>query len=483
MDGAVAAPGARGSLIRPLNGSLAGLLRRTDRLLLAAAALPPLGMAIGVARFGLDVPFWDDWQMAGELSKLHAGTLTWGDVWPVYNGHRMLVPRLVALEALDLTGSLRALMWISVALAYLTFLCLLLQIRVDRAGRGVRASLVLAASLLLFSAIEFENWTMGFQIHWYLGVFASVASLLALTRWPGSGPAIAAAIAGAAVGTFSSAHGLAVWPAGAIAIGLLWKPGHARVRAAVAWVAAAAAALTLFFHDYQSPPGQLSYVAQHPRQMLSYVLTYVGNWAMPPMSVLGRLHVNGVAARTDFAALTGTFALVWAVVVYWPLFRCRRPDPLLLASAPLAAYALGAAVLTAIGRLDLGVDEAFSNRYAMISTLFWVALLMPSWGWLRARLPSRERVSVRSWAVYALLAVPLVGGYACGYVNGVIGLRDRAHGLAQAAPLLLDVDHVPDASLYVFWPDATSFRALVKRIPPNIPPFSYAQEGGSPQEK
>src|SRR5262245_18812648 len=87
------------------------------RILLAAAVVVPIGFAaFTVFRYGLDVPFWDEWKIAELLHHYHDGTLTLAELLVQHNEHRMVTSRVIhLLVALAIGWDTRVLMWMGQA--------------------------------------------------------------------------------------------------------------------------------------------------------------------------------------------------------------------------------------------------------------------------------------------------------------------------------------------------------------------------------
>src|SRR5262245_60555941 len=65
------------------------------RALLAATVVPPLIVFVLIFRFGVNVPFQDDWDTASVLIKWRNGSLTAGDFWAQQSEHRIATVRAV----------------------------------------------------------------------------------------------------------------------------------------------------------------------------------------------------------------------------------------------------------------------------------------------------------------------------------------------------------------------------------------------------
>ena len=87
-----------------------------------------LGLAVGLGlpvflcfnfiyRFGVDVPFWDQWELVPFLDLWASGTLSLGDLFSQHNEHRIFFPRLIMLLLAAATGwNSRAEMWFNFSL-------------------------------------------------------------------------------------------------------------------------------------------------------------------------------------------------------------------------------------------------------------------------------------------------------------------------------------------------------------------------------
>src|ERR1051325_5649941 len=104
-------------------------------ILFVFAIVTPASLVIFVIlRFGVDVPYWDDWAFVSLLERIHAGKLSIRDLFAQHNEHRMIFPRLVKLGLTHFTGwntfyELFA-SWTFIALSFLV-LWNLLQITLD----------------------------------------------------------------------------------------------------------------------------------------------------------------------------------------------------------------------------------------------------------------------------------------------------------------------------------------------------------------
>src|SRR5262249_17536177 len=152
-------------------------------LLIAAAILPMLLVAGIIYRFGVNVPYGDEWSIYGLVEKWHAHQLTVTDFFAVHNQHRILFPRLIYLSLIELThGNLKAEMYCSLFLCLLTSIGILILLRRSFGeSRRRQLSLWVLINLILFSPIQAENWLWGFQLQIFLANLCLVAAVACIS--------------------------------------------------------------------------------------------------------------------------------------------------------------------------------------------------------------------------------------------------------------------------------------------------------------
>ncbi|MFM6192415.1 MAG: hypothetical protein ACKPFB_21235, partial [Planktothrix sp.] len=57
--------------------------------------IPILGVTGFIIRFGVNVPFYDQWVLPALFEKTATGTLAFKDLFELHNNHRILFPRLI----------------------------------------------------------------------------------------------------------------------------------------------------------------------------------------------------------------------------------------------------------------------------------------------------------------------------------------------------------------------------------------------------
>ena len=324
------------------------------RWFLATAAMLPTVFIAWVSFLAYrDAPFWDEFGTTlGFLTRLHDSS-SWRETLGLFlaadSHHCMVTSRLIFAGSYLLTGQINF-----IALAAIGNLAILGAILVLAAQpRDWNLRLVYAAllCLLIFQLQHFENQLLSYAaIDHYQVVLWAAVSLAALQRRG----AVWVALAGlaATAGTFTLAHGLAVFPAGVVllALGRRW-------RGLAVWAAWAVAAGILFFWLAKpvAPSGESLGSAAGLWAMVRYWLMLLGSvpgLEHPVLSPLLGLVGLGVAA--GLASREG-----------W------RREPVLGA---FLVFVLGATLLIAYGRFTLAAPQ-IAPRYFVQSALFWATLL------------------------------------------------------------------------------------------------------------
>ena len=343
---------------------------RLSRLLLIAA--PPLLIAFLIFRDGVDIPYWDEWDGTAPLfEKMAAGTLGFADFFAQHNEHRILFPRLIFFGLGRLTHwNVRAELFV---IWFLALVCLFNVWQMTwRSGRKDSSFwLLFSASVLLFSPLNRENFLWGFQIGFLLPLACVTASIWAATyvRHPFN---FVFAIVLCTICTFSIASGFTSW--------LLATPLLLLARARsnsqsskkwwAIWICTFLLEVLAYFYGYEKP-------AHHPslwsplRDSIpagEYVLVFLGSpftfgTNLPPLAL-------GVG-------MGGLLVLILLICAVY-LWSNRHDRTLLGDGLPwlmLAMVAVSIAVLTMIGRLGFGPNQARASRYVTFAVMLPIALL------------------------------------------------------------------------------------------------------------
>ena len=367
---------------------------------LLVGALPALYIGWFVARYGVEVPLMDDWEMAPLIAKAHTGQLTFNDLFEQQEEARTFFPKLIfILSGMDGHWDVRDEMMFSVVICAITALGVFVLLR--RSGVGLAASALCfwISALLMFSPAQFELWLFASGFPSYMPVLCILGALLACeTRWSlGVKFAISAVLA--TISTFTLAHGMLAW-------GLtfpVFLAAH-RVRSWkwwAAWAAATCAAAAAYFYDYRKPAHLPDFApVMSAVDYVQFFLAFIG----------GTFAYAAEQQRVAMATAVGAVVLIALLLAaIYSALRLKDAE-FIRRVAPwfaLALYSIGSGVLVVLGRGAFGLEYAISSRYVTFSLYAVVALVA-----LAAIIGGellRRRTAIWSRAL-VITAIVLLGG-------------------------------------------------------------------------
>jgi hypothetical protein len=358
------------------------------------------------SRYALDFPYYDQWELVPFLEKDVSGTLRFGDFWAQHNEHRLVFPRLLMVVMARLSHW--NIYWefaASLVFAAMTWIAVAVLIRRSsaRVHEGENGPLYMIAALVLFSLSQWQNWFLGWQLQEFMNVLAIVLAIPCLTWQRYTTPGVFLAMFWAVVATYSFANGILVWPIGFVLLFLQRKEREgAFLREIAGWTMMGTMVVTSYLYGYETPPyhAPLSEALFQPLHVLLYLLAYIGQ-------PLGNIDVMLAIC------MGGLGILVW-IVTLCQLWVSRVPLASLLPWIGLALYGMGTAALTALGRVDEGLEQALSSRYATMANLFWLPVVVQLY-WVaqvsEGQLVKRLLPAKLTCICGALLIASLVGAY------------------------------------------------------------------------
>lgn len=355
--------------------------------ILAVPALAFLGVLIYTLLYYYPVFYFDHWDLMPMAEAAGRETLEPGRVFRLHGFHWHASGYVLMLALGTFTGfSHLAEVLTSLGLAVLAFwgLTRLMRRQVRAFARDVSLFWPLAfAGVFLFSLDQSQNWLWGWQVAVFANLVGVIWCIEALTRARHSLQNSVLACSAAAFAIYGFATGWALLPIGLGLLGMqgAWRTRSGRV-ALVLWTLLSAG---LLWH--------LTLALTGPGEALAGEVSAGG--LASPASAYGLYAMNYIASAVTrfspdialpvFVISAGIF-MCCLIIVY------RKNRTFLLKLGPalaLMAYAVGAGLLTAFGRLDhVGADTAFLGRYITFSNLYWlglVALVFAVWPLVGAR--------------------------------------------------------------------------------------------------
>ena len=335
-------------------------------------ASPAIALAILMLRYGVDVPFWDQWWVIALSEALHLHVLTFSQLFAQLNEHRLFFPRVIILAINALShGNVK---WDLAALWLLAAIVLFNVYRLAQKtleGSAVRLlTTTWLASLLIFSPIQYQNWLWGMQVDMLLPMTCLSTALLALysSRGPWLKLWIAAALA--TVAGYSYLNGLSCWVLLIPALLRQFAGRPTKARAFGLWIALAAINLAAFFYQYLflSTQPRLADLASHAELVAMSFLAFLGS----------PLAFGTLIDEERLAHLIGFAVVILAGAVCLRFLNLRKQPGIVWRCLPwltIGAYGLATAVIVTIGRATSSPARLLESRYTSFSIYVLIALV------------------------------------------------------------------------------------------------------------
>lgn len=310
---------------------------------MALIVAPSLFTLYSIHKNGVNVLWWDEWELVPLLQKVHDNMLTFKDLFAQHNEHRLLFPYIFMLAIIELT-KLNTIyeMYFSWFLTNLTFIILFKMYQKGKTSTYSSLLLFTPVALIFFTPRQFENIFMGWQIQYYLGILGVVASIYFLNKTDKVDYNFLMAIICGIVASFSVINGLLIW-----IIGIMVILSRSRNKLLAEWILAGILTYIAFFYDWVRP-------SYHKIGFdISYFLTNIGS----PLSW-----------EKTTALYIGGSVILLSIVVFIYLFKYKFINDNIVPIS-LMAFSLLSAIMLTFGRSGFGVEQALSSRYISFTLL------------------------------------------------------------------------------------------------------------------
>lgn len=344
------------------------------------------------------IPHWDQW-IAITLEE-HVRFL-----FVQHNEHRVFFPRLAFMFdvwALSGRNTFNLAMIFLVQIFHLWLLVTLAR-RSGLVGSTKLVGLVGIAAATMFWGHQSENFVWGFQVQ-FVGVYAAATAAFASLALAGTNSRFWLAVGAAVVAAFSMANGLVVAVLLTAQSALLRHAWRETVGLGVLSIALS----VTYFGAYETPRG-FEWQAQVILEHLIYVPVYVVVFLGGALGVLSShiFYGSGITVLEQSRGVAAAFGVLGLVMTlgFLGLMMVRRQfaSPSRIALVFVLLFVVATAVMIALGRVHLSVDQAMSQRYGTPSLVFWLALTILAWS-LCVRPGSRW-----SWLVPVIVTGPVLG--------------------------------------------------------------------------
>jgi hypothetical protein len=322
--------------------------------------------------FGVNVPLGDQLTDVNIIGDSYSGHLSFAELWAQHNENRIFFPHLIVL-LLSRTTHFNIVFeeYVSAVLLVIAIGLLVLTHR-QNAGR-IWWVFYCPVAILMLSFVQYQNSLWGFQLAWYLVLFAFTIVLFLLDQPRLTPLLLALSITSGIVASFSSLQGLIVWPLGVLLLSYRHRP-----RASViVWIVAGTATTVVYFVGYRATTaGTNTYAFHHPVAAVEFYLVAIGDIVGANISGTGPIEMAVL-----LLGLVIVVASVWAVVLC--IGRTKSGGDLV--AAALICFGLLFAVIVTDGRTTAGLSAASQSRYRTFDLLIVVGLYLVVLGRFSAR--------------------------------------------------------------------------------------------------
>ncbi|MDJ0674190.1 MAG: hypothetical protein QNJ36_02110 [Calothrix sp. MO_167.B42] len=320
-----------------------------------------------VAKFSVNVPFWDEWALVHFFEKFAAGNVNFSDFFAQHNEHRIFFPRIFFLIiGFSSKWDTRLEMYFSIFLTIVSFWIIYTISSNSQTRDKIFHVINIATCFLIFSLAQHENWLWGFQITWFLintCVIIAIFFLVIPKKIKIHQRIIISAIC-CFVASFSSAQGLLSWIALIPTIAFVEGSERQKKGRVILWIILFLLSVAIYQIGYAklSYHPDIFFFVKEPLIAINYLLTIL---AMPIARQLFPIWIIGL-----FLLLNWLFVNIYCLKNYQSKFT-HDAAPWL----SLGWFAVLFALMTTVGRSGFGVEQAMSSRYTSISLLLIVSLL------------------------------------------------------------------------------------------------------------
>ena len=344
---------------------------------ISLAILPAAVMGILILNYSVNLPFWDQWNLMPQLFiKISENSLSWQDLIAQHNESRKLFPRLIFLGLAYLTN------WdVRYEMLAIFLLACIVAVNIYRLNRltvntNIITSLLIAflANILIFSAIQYENWFWGIQLVVFMPIACITTAISVIYSRLSTIVKLLICMALCLISTFSYSNGMLAWiivlPVLALAPLKSWSDLFKQKWLFLSWLVGFIASITIYFSDYYKPEGSpgITPAFLHPAQTLQFFLAFLGSplgSSNPTFPLAYSIFIGGVEIAIFFCLC---LYLLRHIQDYLLLNR-------IIGWIAIGFYAVLSALITSIGRVGFGVENSLPSKYTTFSLYLIVAII------------------------------------------------------------------------------------------------------------
>ncbi len=328
--------------------------------------LPIAVLFLCIQHYGVNVVFWDEWAVVRLYEDLVSNGFSFAKLFAQHNEHRMFFPNIIMLLTSYFTGwDVKAEMYISACMLSITYyVCV--KTAIGKKVKNFTGKDALFAALTggcLFSACQWENLLMGFQLAWYLIVISVIFSLVFYAKYYEKGRIMdgSVSLVFATVATYSSLQGIAVWfMLAALYLFLslsIRKWGS--LKKILPFGMVGAVEIAFYFYKF-------TMVQQHEQ----YRMINIAQCLEFMMKQIGYIFNN---SNERVSLLLGTMLFLAAILLMFYLIYTKKGDQYVM-PVGMMMFGMGVILMISIGRSNLALTSRYTT-YALMILIGWLAII------------------------------------------------------------------------------------------------------------
>jgi hypothetical protein len=407
---------------------------RTATLSVALVVLPVIAFFLLIHTYAVDVIRADQWYDIRLIQRSSTGTLSLSTLWAQHSENRIFFQNLITL-----------------LLAYATHFNVLVEDYLSVSMLAAAATLVIwthharststrwifyvPIALLMLSVVQWEIGLFGFDIGWSLILLSLASTVCLLDRPRLTNGLMAAAIAAAVVGSFSSLQGLLIWPVGLTLLLQRRRSG----RQVTAWIAAAFTTTVTYFINWSSVTGGSSgsYAFKHPISSIKFFFAAIGDVAGVPIS-------GSPSPSNTLIEVLGVTIVAGAIWVLFAYGLRRDKTSGRPVGVALVWFGLLFAMMITGARASSGLPSAGVSRYTTFDLLIlvgcYLVMLDPSMPFPTVNRAGQQAPIIFRLVVIGTICVQIV----LGSIQGVSSASSYHRSELIDADIIANIRMAPD---------------------------------------
>ena len=392
--------------------------------------------------FGVNIPFWDQWELVSLFEKINTGNLTFQDLFSQHNEHRIFFPRIIMLIIAFLTGyNNKSEMYF---IEFLLLISLIICFLVIKKSFNINIKSIpywfIPVPFLIFTLKQYENMLWGFQIGFVMVQTMSLITiyfifLLSKTELKKFKYIyFISSLTSGIITSFSSIMGLFIWPSGMIQIVISQFKKKDKIVYTLTWSITGIITWIIYFINYHKPchhPDMFIFL-YNPIFFSKYLFTCIG---------------TALFWYKNNAFLGGTLFFFILLKTLYYLYKNKRLKDNSFWIGGLI-FSLLTVISISIGRCGLGIEQSMSSRYITFSIILFISLYLI----LIDLNMQKKHILIKSLLILLifLILISIPYSYTMGFYTG----KNKKNYLEATIPSLLNYGKAKKEDMEKLYPSS-----------------------------